>query len=76
MAPPGLDQDRLGVEAGFLVHLVNKVLREGPQKGTLSELENPLRGVFQQVALIALALQKGITELFHKFTLLLFWFLR
>ena len=56
MAPPGLDQDHLAVEAGGLVHPVNEVLGEGPEEGPLAELEDPFRGVLQQKTVIAPAL--------------------
>ncbi len=60
----------LAVKTGLFVHLVNEIVHEGPQEVALAELEYPLRGVFQEISVIALLFQGRVRELFHKIKLL------
>ena len=49
-----------------LVHHVNEMFCESPQKVSFTELEYPLRGLPQQVSVISPLFQRRISETFHK----------
>ena len=57
MAAAGLAENDLGIEAGLLVHLVDKVFHEGAQEVALAKLEYALGRVLEQVAVVAQLLQ-------------------
>ena len=53
-------------EVCTLVHHVNEMFCESPQKVSFTELEYPLRGLPQQVSVISPLFQRRISETFHK----------
>ena len=61
----GLHQHDLGVKAGFLVQLIDKVVGKGAKEIALAELHDFFGGVFKQKALIALFFQSFKRQSFH-----------